>query len=195
MTRLFAASATALMLVTLPAQAEPVRHEIDPEHVTVAFLVGHIGYAKQLGVFREVEGEFTYDAASQSVSDLTIEVETDSVWTNHRARDNHLRGSDFMDSGAHPKMTFVLTDAQPISATTGTITGDLTLRGVTRPLTLEVTKNKVGKYPFGHKKEVVGLSARGSLLRSEFGMRYALDGELVGDQVDLIIEVEAIRDD
>ncbi|MEM7505682.1 MAG: YceI family protein, partial [Pseudomonadota bacterium] len=74
---------------------------------------------------------------------------------------------------------------------TGTVTGDLTLLGVTKPVTLDVTLNKTGPYPFGHKKKTMGISARGMVKRSDFGMTYALGG-IVGDEVEIVIEMEAI---
>lgn len=175
------------------AVAAPERYELDQDHLTVAFFVSHIGFKNQLGVFREVEGGFTYDAEARVLSDLTVEVETDSVDTFNKARDRHVRDDDFLAADDHPTMTFVMTSAEPTGETTGTITGDLTLRGVTKPLTLDVTLNRAADYPFGHKEFTLGFSAKGVVKRSEFGSTYALSGGLVGDEVEIVIEAEAIQ--
>ena len=115
-----------------------------------------------------------------------------SVWTNDERRDNHVRAGDFLDVEAHPDIVFRANGGEASSDTGGTVTGELTVLGVTQPLTLDVTLNKVAAYPFGHEQETIGVSARGTVKRSEFGMTYALGG-IVGDEVELIIEVEAIR--
>lgn len=186
-------SAAALAILASPALAAPERYELDPAHTTVSFLVDHVGYAGTLGLFGQIEGTFTYDIETQELSDLEIRVTTDSIVTLNEARDEHVRGGDFLNVEAHPVMTFTADGGSPADATSGTVTGELTLLGETRPLTLDVTLNKAEAYPFGHKRFVLGISARGSLMRSEYGMTYGVDNGLVGDEVDLIIETEAMR--
>ncbi len=186
------AFATGLLLAA-PASAEPALYEIDEEHVAVAFLVRHIGYADTLGQFLEVEGSFRYDEATQSLSDLEVVIEAESIFSNHDKRDEHVRNADFLDVDDHPEIVFVGTAATPSSDTAGTVTGDLTLLGVTRPVTLDVTLNKSGVYPFGHKRPVLGISARTTIKRSDFGMTYAVENGFVGDEVQVIIELEAIK--
>lgn len=189
------AAALALGLGLAPAHAEPQKFELDPAHTTVAFLVMHVGYAKTLGVFREVSGSFVYDAEAQTLSDLEVTVNPASVWTNNDRRDEHVRDDDFLDVEDHAKITFTATDAEVTGERSGTVTGDLTVLGTTRPVTLEVTLNKDAVYPFGHEKRTVGVSARGSVMRSDFGMDYAVANGLVGDEVELIVEMEAIAAD
>lgn len=89
--------------------AQERQYDLDPEHTTVGFLVSHIGYAKTLGVFTEVEGEFTFDPEALTLSSGEVRVQTASVETFNDARDNHVRSADFLDAGAHPTMTFRLT--------------------------------------------------------------------------------------
>ncbi len=194
MTRIFVAAMTCAILAT-PALAEPHRYELDPTHTVVAFTVEHIGYSNTLGVFGEVEGSFTYDMETQELSDLEVRVTTDSVNTFNQARDGHVRADDFLDVRAHPVMTFTASGGQPASATSGTVTGELSLLGQTQPLSLDVTLNKAANYPFGHQKFTLGITARGTLNRSDFGMDYGVANGLVGDRVDLIIETEAIQAD
>ena len=177
-----------------PAMAEPELFEIDPDHLVIAFLVHHIGYADILSQFLEAEGSFRYDEETQSLSDLEVTIEADSLFSNHKRRDKHVRSADFLNVDDHPEITFVGTDATPASNTTGTVTGDLTVLGVTRPVTLDVTLNKAGPYPFGDGPPyVLGISARTTLKRSAFGMTYGVENGWVGDDVAVIIELEAVR--
>jgi polyisoprenoid-binding protein YceI len=181
------------LALSAAAQAEPARYELDPQHLTIAFLVEHIGYAKTLGAFRQASGGFTFDADASVVSDVRVTVTTGSVDTAHEARDGHLRSDDFLASAKHPEMTFTAGGAERTGERTFIINGELTLLGTTRPLTLEATLNKAAPYPIGDRAEVLGVSARGTVQRSEFGMTYGVDGDLVGDEVEIIIELEARR--
>lgn len=178
--------------LTTPLKAEPRTYEIDPKHASIAFLVEHIGYAKTLGQFLKTSGSFVYDEDARVLGDVNVAVDATSVFSNDDARDNHVRGKDFLDTRNSPDITFTATGGQATGETTGTVTGDLTLRGVTNPVTLDVTLNKADAYPFGHKQHTLGISARATIKRSDWGMTYALGG-IVGDEVELIIEVEAIR--
>ncbi len=189
------AGTAALALVATHAAAEPHRYELDPTHTTIAFMVDHIGYADTLGVFLEFEGGFTYDMDTQELSDLEITVKTASVESFNEARDNHVRNKDFLDVEQFPVMTFTAEAGTPASDTTGTVTGNLTLLGKTQPLTLDVTLKKAADYPFAHKRFTLGISARGTVQRSAYGMNYAVDNGFVGDDVQLIIETEAMRAD
>lgn len=176
------------------ASAEMARWVIDPEHFSILFSASHIGYQQQLGLFLEGSGSFRFDEASRELADLVVEIDARSVFTNHQARDNHVRSGDFLDAENHPLIRFVMTGAEPANETTGTITGDLTIRGVTRPVTLDVRLNKIGPYPWG-STYVLGVSAETTIRRSEFGSTYALEGGIVGDEIPLVFEVEAIRQD
>jgi polyisoprenoid-binding protein YceI len=176
-----------------PSSAAPARYVIDPEHLSVGFLVDHIGYAKVLGMFRKAEGSFTFDEEAGRLSDLRVEVTTESVFTNDKKRDEHLRSPDFLNSGEFPKMTFTAREARRTGDRTFEIAGELTLLGKAAPLTLTATWNKSGNYPFGGNPYVTGVSARGSFTRSAYGMTYAVANGWVGDAVELIIELEARR--
>ncbi len=175
------------------SQAEPAEFVLDPTHTSITFFVSHIGFADTAGMFLESEGSFTYDEEAKELKSASITIKTDSVFTNHGKRDDHLRGADFLNVGEFPEMTFVATKAEKISDTEGKITGDLTLLGVTNPVTLDVTYNKAGNYPFGDGHYALGFDATGSFNRSDFGMSYGVSGDIVGDEVKLIIGVEGIR--
>lgn len=176
-----------------PAKAEPAHYRLDPTHLTIAFLVRHIGYADTLGQFLKAEGAFIYDDQARTVENIVVEIDAKSVFSNHDARDNHVRSKDFLWAEDHPVIRFVGREAEPTGENTGIVRGDLTIRGVTQPVDLEVTLNKAGPYPWGDKHFALGISARTTIKRSDFGMTYAVEGGIVGDKVDIILEFEAIR--
>ena len=183
----------AALFSTRPAAAAPERYALDPNHIAIAFFVSHVGFARTLGQFREATGTFVFDPDKPSVSDIDVTIKAASVDTQHTARDEHLRKEDFLWVEKYPEITFRGTSAKQTGPRTGTVTGDLTIRGVTRAVTLDVTWNKSGEYPFGDKHWATGISARTTIRRSEFGMTYALQGGLVGDEVEIVLEFEAIR--
>lgn len=184
---------SAAVLMAVPANAEPARYEIDPAHTVIAFLVEHIGFARVLGSFTELEGSYLFDEETGSVSDVRVTVETASVISHDDDRDQHLLSDDFLDTRRYPEMTFTAAGARRISDREFEVIGELTLLGVTRPLVLEATWNKSGDYPIGRNAFAMGVSARGSLGRMDFGMDYAVDNGWVGDVVEIIIEFEALR--
>ena len=189
----------ALGVMTRPAAAEPANFIIDPDHFSIGFLVDHIGYAKVLGMFREASGGFTFDEKALALSNVRIAIKTASVFSNHKERDEHLRSPDFLNAREFPEMIFVGKAAERTGERTGRLAGELTLLGKAQPVTLDLTFNKSGVYPiatgglFSRPNYVVGVSARGAFKRSAFAMSYGLDQGWVGDEVQLIIEFEAIR--
>lgn len=188
------AGCLALALFSSTANAENKSYSLDKSHTTVAFLIAHIGFAKTLGFFTDVSGSFDYDTESSTVSNVSIKVATKSVNTFNKARDKHVRNKDFLAVKAHPEMTFTASAAQVISDNQGQLVGELTLLGQTHPLTLDVTLNKSAKYPFGHKRFTLGVSGKGKMKRSLYGMDYGVANGLVGDDIELIVEIEAIQD-
>ncbi len=188
----------ALILSSASGRAEPVEYRIDPDHLSLGFLVHHVGYAGTLGMFRKAEGTFRFDETTGVMTDLRVVIDTASVFTNHKKRDDHLRAADFLNSREFPQMIFTAVEARPDTEKTYEIKGELELLGKRRPVTLEAVWNKSAEYPFGGsvlggKPYVMGVSARGVFKRSEFGMSYAVDNGWVGDEIHLIIEFEAIR--
>lgn len=180
------------------ASAEPARYEIDPDHLSIGFLVDHVGFAKVLGMFRKASGSYTFDEVSGEMGDVVVTIDTESVFSNHRKRDEHLRSADFLNSAEFPQMVFRAQGATPFEDRRYRIEGELELLGQSLPLTLEASWNKSAEYPFGGgllggKPYVMGVSARGSFLRSAYGMDYSVDNGWVGDEVELIIEFEAQR--
>jgi polyisoprenoid-binding protein YceI len=181
------------LLLAGTAGAEPADWRIDPEHFSIAFDVEHIGYQRQIGLFRDASGSFRYDPETNELVEGRVVVEADSVFTDHDERDRHLRDDDFLDADDHPEIVFETTGWTPEADDRGTLTGRLTLLGRTHPVELDVTLNKRAEYPFGHGRETLGISARTTIARSRWGMDYAVDNGLVGDDVALRFEFEAIR--
>jgi len=194
-TRLYSALAIPAALMLSPAAlAEPKTYEIDDEHFSMMFEIMHIGYAPVMGMFREVEGEFVYDEETQELLSGTLVFQSDSVFTNHKKRDEHLRKDDFLNSKTHKDITFTVTDFETTGENTGVVTGDLELLGQTREVMLDVTLNKSAVYPIGHEDYTLGISASTTLKRSDWGMTYGLDPALVGDEVTLRFGFEAIQE-
>jgi len=180
------------------ARAEPARYELDPSHLAIGFMVEHIGYAKVQGMFRTARGSYRFDEATGALSDVRVEVDTASVFSNHTKRDDHLKGPVFLNSAEHPKMVFTASSAKRTGDRTFEIAGQLQLIGKTQPVTLQATWNKsadspIGTGPLGGKPYVMGVSARGVFKRSAYGMNYAVANGWVGDEVHMQIEFEAVR--
>jgi polyisoprenoid-binding protein YceI len=189
--RLFVSA--VLLSAARPGGAEPRLYEIDPQHLTLGFLVEHVGFAKVLGRFSEAEGSFTFDESTGEISNVRVVVKTASVDTTVEARDRHLRSGDFLNVERFPEMVFESKGTTTLEGRKGEIRGDLALVGITRPLSLSVSWNKSATSPLPGKPYVAGMSARGSFRRSEFGMSYGIADGLVGDDVELLIELEAHR--
>jgi len=200
MSRLRKTIAAWLALLVMPlfataAGAAPTRYQLDPEHISVGFLVDHVGYAKTLGLFRRVSGGYTFDETTGALSGLRIEIDAASVYTAHDRRDEHLRSRDFLDAKRYPSLMYTAASARRTGERSYVIEGELELLGQRRQVTLQATWNKLAPYPLVlaplNRKDVMGVSARGSFRRSAFGMNYAVDNGWVGDEVQLIIEFEA----
>ena len=183
-----------LILLPLTVWASEEEYIIDKSHFSIGFLVEHVGYAKTLGMFRDIDGSYIHDVKNKKINDINIVINTDSVFTNDEKRDEHLKSPDFLHVDKYPEMVFKATDIK-ISNNETIINGNLTLLGITKPLVLTGKINKIGKYPFGGiiKPYVMGISAKGTIKRSDHAMMYAIKDNLVGDEIELIIEFEARR--
>lgn len=183
-----------LILLPLTVWASEEEYIIDKSHFSIGFLVEHVGYARTLGMFRDIDGSYIHDVKNKKINDIKIVINTDSVFTNDEKRDEHLKSPDFLHVDKYPEMVFKATDIK-INNDETIINGNLTLLGITRPLVLTGKINKIGKYPFGGiiKPYVMGISAKGTIKRSDHAMMYAIKDNLVGDEIELIIEFEARR--
>jgi len=160
-----AAAAAALVMATPLASA--AQYTVDPTHSFVEFRIQHLGYSWLYGRFNTMRGEFSHDTSNPQASRITVEIETSSVDSNHAERDKHLRDDEFLDVKKFPTATFTTTGYTG-SADEGTMTGELTLHGVTRPVTLKVRKLGEGDDPWGGYR--AGFVATTTLDRRDFGI-------------------------
>lgn len=180
-----------LITVSLPAHADIEKYTFDKAHTQILFFVNHLGFSNSQGEFLEYDGNFMFNRAEPEKSSIDVTIQTASIDMDDEKWDDHMKNEDFFNVEEFPTMTFKSTGIEVTGENTADITGDLTLLGVTKPVTLSVTHNKSGKHPFG-EKYVAGFSAHATLKRSEFGMDYGLP--MVGDDVEIRIEVEGIRE-
>lgn len=176
-------------LIALPFTAFGANYTIDPGHTYPHFKISHLGFSTMLGRFNTTEGKMTFDEAKGTGS-VEITIDANSIDTAHEKRDKHLRSPDFLNTAEFPKITFKSTKAS-IKDGKGTVEGNLTMMGVTKPVTLTVTHMKCGVHPF-NKKELCGFDATAKIKRSDFGVNYGLPA--IGDDMELIFEVEAFKD-
>jgi polyisoprenoid-binding protein YceI len=187
---LMAAVAALSLGSATPVLAEPVAFDTDAAHTDILFFVSHFGYSNSFGSFNDFDIDLTFDQANPEKSSLSVTVRPASVQTTVPKLDDHLRAPDFFNVEAHPEVTFVATDIAVTGDNTGTVTGDLTMLGVTKPITLDVTFNKAAAHPI-NKRPAVGFSAVGTVKRTDFGMTtYA---PAIGDEVKLMIEYEGFQ--
>ena len=179
------------ILSALPAGAD--LYTLDPAHTTVGFAVKHMVIAKVRGTFDQYTGEFTLDDDSRLVG-ATAEISVESVNTRIEKRDAHLRSEDFFFAEKYPTMTFRLLSAEKGPDNRYTVTGDLTMRGVTRKVTLEGEILGPIQDPSGNRR--AGFNASGMINRKEFGLMWnkvlETGGLVVGNEVELILEGEGI---
>ena len=177
--------ATGIGFAAAPAPAASFK--IDSLHTHAAFMVSHFGYSNMVGRFGKITGSFEFDPAQPEQSSAKLVIDAASVDTNLDRRDGHLRSPDFFNVKEFPEITFSTTKVTVTGAKTGKVTGDVTMLGVTRSITLDVTFNKIAPNPRS-KVLTAGFSARGKIKRSDFGMKYALGG--IGDEITLFVEIE-----
>jgi len=163
---------------------------IDPEHAVVLWKVDHLGFSTFVGRFNSFDGSLTFDPADPNGAQLDVIVETASIDANNPLFEDTLRGPSWFDVGDHPQARFQAQSIEILDDDTGRVTGDFTLLGVTRPLTLDVTFNG-GATNFISGRYTMGFAARGSFLRSDYGMTTLVPA--VGDEVELEIHAEFIR--
>lgn len=174
-----------------PVAAQSASYEVDPTHTSLYFKVDHIGFSDLFGRFNAMTGSVDFDPDDPASGAFQLTIDANSVDTNHKERDDHLRSPDFFNTGEFPEITFTSTAIEVTGDNTGTVTGDFTLLGVTNPVTMNVTFNTMGPYPFVEGQTRIGFSATGSLNRADFGMTYGSGG--IGDDITLFVEVEAFR--
>ena len=168
---------------------------IDPSHSAIAFSVRHMVISKARGRFTKWSGELQFDAEKPRASSVQVTIDPASIDTADAQRDAHLRSADFLEVEKFPTASFRSTKVEEVESGVYRVIGDLTVHGVTKPVVLEVTYEGTGKDPWGGER--AGFSGSTTIDRKDFGLRWnqALEtgGVLVGDKVELMLEIEAVK--
>ncbi len=174
----------------VPAEVRAGAYALDSEHGKITWSVNHLGFSTYYGQFVNVQATLNLDPANPSASTLTATIPLTDVAPNSDGLKAHLQTADFFDTANHPVATFVSRSVtvDPDDANEATVVGDLTLRGVTRPVTMEVEFNQAGPAMGGGYK--VGFDGEATIKRSEFGVNFAIPA--VSDEVELHIEGEFV---
>jgi polyisoprenoid-binding protein YceI len=166
----------------------------DPVHSHVDFAVRHLMISKVRGAFESFSAQVELPEGSKLPSSIGAEIDATSVDTRNADRDNHLRSADFFDAATFPKLTFVSTKISG-SDTNFTVEGDLTIRGTTRPVSLQAQFEGSGKDPWGNER--VAYAATTKISRKEFGLTWnqALEtgGVALGDEIEISLQIEAVK--
>jgi polyisoprenoid-binding protein YceI len=184
------------MSTTTAAKAPSVTSwSIDPAHTHVEFAVRHMMITTVKGRFGIVQGTVRIDEDHHSRSEVEITIDADSIDTREAQRDAHLKSADFFDVEKYPKLTFKSTRVSDVKGDDFKLHGDLTIHGVTHPVTLDVTAEGRGKDPWGAER--AGFTARTQIKRSDYGLTWnqALEtgGLLVGDDIKINLDVELVK--
>ncbi len=167
-----------------PAQIQAGAYAVDAGHTQVGFTVSHMGFSNYSGGFSEVSGTLDLQPKSPAQSSLKITIPVASVTTTSSKLTDELKGDQWLDATKYPEMTFVSTKVTPEGKDKAKVAGNLTLHGVTKPVTLDVTLVGAGVNPLS-KKYTVGFDAKGTIKRSEFGVKTYVP--LIGDELHLTI--------
>ncbi|MBL8262583.1 MAG: polyisoprenoid-binding protein [Xanthomonadaceae bacterium] len=179
----------ALALASTVAFAAPLTYKIDANHTDVVASWSHFGFSNPIAHFGQVDGFITYDPAKVGDSKVEVTIPLAGLNSHVTSFDEHLRSDDFFDAANHPNITFKSTSVKSAGKDKLTVVGDLTIKGITKPVTLAVTINKLGVQPMA-KREAAGFAATATIKRSDFGVgKYAPN---VSDDVTLSITTEAI---
>lgn len=174
-----------------PAAAQAQRYALDPVHTRVLFAVSHAGFSDALGTVSGSTGELWFDANDWSTARLTARVPIARLDLGDAKWNQATLARNLLDAQAHPEAVFVSTRVEPRDATHAVVHGQLTLRGVTREVALDVTLNAAKRHPMPPFRRTVGFSATATLSRKDFGI--TAWSSMIGDAVELRIEAEATR--
>ncbi len=183
--------ATLVILSLMLSTVQAAEYAVDKKgmHAYVQFKISHLGYSWLWGRFNDFNGTIEYDKEKPEASKVSVSVNTSSVDTNHALRDKHLRGDEFLDVSKFPKATFVSTAFIPGKNDAAQVKGNLTLRGVTREITIDVKKLGEGKDPWGGYR--IGFEGITRIAMADYGIVKNLGP--ASKELDLIFSIEAIR--
>lgn len=185
---LLAMTSASLLLGSLSASAADYKIDKEGQHAFIQFRIQHLGYSWLYGTFKDFDGSFTFDEKNPAADKVDVTINTSSIDTNHAERDKHLRSADFLNTSKNPQATFKSTEVKK-EGDELKITGDLTLNGVTKPVTLEAKMLGEGKDPWGSYR--AGFEAEGEIALKDFNMTKDLGP--ASQKVQLMISVEGVR--
>lgn len=180
--------AAALLATPAFALAAPVTYTLDPAHTDVIAQWNHLGFSNPIAHFGQVEGTITYDPDNVSASSVEVVLPLAGLSSHVPAFDEHLKSDDFFDAAKFPRATFRSTSVEAAGEGRLKITGDLTIKGITRPVVLDTTINKVGTHPMTNQP-AAGFDAVATLKRTDFDL--GMNVPHVSDEVRLRITTEA----
>jgi polyisoprenoid-binding protein YceI len=184
------AVALALAAITTVTFAAPETYDIDPSHTAPRFEYSHFGYSTQVHSFDKTSGKIVFDREARTGS-VEVTIDAKSVNTGYALLDEHIRGEDFFNTAAYPTITFKSTNVKFKGDVPAAMEGNLTVKGITKPVTLIITSFQAMPHPM-LKKDAIGANAVTKIKRSDFSMgKYAPN---VSDDVTLSIAVEAIKE-
>jgi len=166
------------------------KYTFEPNHSQVNFSYVHLGLSTQTQQLRTVSGELLLDAEDMSKSSVSVTIDMNSIDTGVPKFDEHIKSAEFFDTAKFPQATFKSTAVAKAGESKLKVSGDLTLHGVTKPVVLDVTVNKIGEHPMA-KKPAAGFNATTKLLRSDFGLGGYVPA--VGDEVSISIASEFLK--
>lgn len=171
-------------------------YTVDPAHTTLGFVARHAMVTNVKGGFSDFTGSLHLDGSDPAKSTASFDVQMASISTGNEDRDGHLKSADFFKIDEFPTMTFRSTSAESLGGDDYRITGDLTILGTTKPLSIDLEFNGVAKDPFGNER--VGFEGKTEILRSEWGLTWnaALEtgGVLISDKIKLNFDISAIKE-
>lgn len=170
-----------------PVEVRSGDYVLDASHGKITWSVDHMGFSTYVGQFTDVEAKLDLDTANPAASRLEAVVQTDSVGTLNEQLDAHLKTADFFDTAKYPTARFEATSIRLTDRDSAEVTGNLTMRGITRPIVFAADFNQAGMSPVD-KKYTLGFDGRALIKRSDFGMQYGLP--MLGDEVTLHLEAE-----
>ncbi len=169
--------------------------QFDNVHSSINFSVRHMMISRVRGRFEKWTGTLLFDEENPTQSQVEVTIDAASINTQEQQRDDHLRSPDFLDVQNYPNITFKSTAFEPAGENRFRVVGDLTIHGVTKPVTLDVEFHGRGKDPWGGER--IGFSAKTKINRKDFGLEWnqilETGGVLVGEEVEIEIEVEAVK--
>jgi len=178
----------AVASVATLSLAKPVAYQIDPTHTATVFTWNHFGFSTPSANFSDIQGTINVDNAKPANSSVNVTIPLSSLNTNVKALDEHLKTADFFDAAKYPNITFKSTKVQALGKNKYKITGNLTVKDVTKPVVLDAVLNKQGVHPMT-KAEAIGFNATTSFNRSAFGVGAYVPN--VGDKITVNITTEA----